>query len=251
MPPPPGGRCMHGARGQGGSRRGKGRSQPAMGGKDHRGCPSRPGGSSAHVTCPGGSPAPGRSAPPCKSSGICRPGPSRRAAAGSGSGSPTAAAPGRRAGLPARQLSLLRAPWAPPNRSRWKRRRSRPRPRCRRRRRLPQRRRRRTRRRRRSSPSPPAPWWLRCLPARRGHRRLPLPSPPGPSHGEAAKAAAATLEAAHPPRPGPGMREHPSPPLKRRLEALGCPLALRLGAQRRPTGAPCRRRARRALGRTV
>lgn len=122
---------------------------PAGDGRGGGGCASGPGGSAVCVTCPGGSPAHGRSEPPCKSSGICRPGPSRRAAAGSGSGSPAAA----RAGLPARRPSPPRAPW--PEQRRRRRRSSRVRPRCRRRR-LPQRRR---RLRRCSSPSPPA----RCL----------------------------------------------------------------------------------------
>lgn len=186
-----------------------GGSQPAMGdGRGDGGCACGPGGSAACVTCPGGSPAHGRSAPPCKSSGICRPGPSRRAAAGSGSGSPAAA----RAGLPARRPSPPRAPWLEQRRRR--RRSSRVRPRCRRRR-LPQRRR---RLRRCSSPSPPAPCLRRRrLLARRGHRRLQLPSPSGPGHGEAAGGAAgAALQAAHP----PALREHPALPLlQRRLQA--------------------------------
>lgn len=181
---------------------------PAGGGRGGGGCASGPGGSAARLTCPGGSPAHGRSAPPCKSSGICRPGPCRRAAAGSGSGSQAAA----RAGLPARRPCLPRAPW--PERRRRRRRSSRVRPRCRRQR-LPQRRR---RLRRCSSPSPPAPCLRRHrLLARRGHRRLPLPSPSGPGHGEAAGAAAgAALQAAHP----PALREHPALPLlQRRLQA--------------------------------
>lgn len=181
---------------------------PAGDGRGGGGCASGPGGSAARVTCPGGSPAHGRSAPPYKSSGICRPGPSRRAAAGSGSGSPAAG----REGLPARRPSPPRAPW--PEQRRRRRRSSRVQRRCRRQR-LPQRRR---RLRRCSSPSPPAPCLRRRrLLARRGHRRLPLPSPSGPGHGEAAGGAAgAALQAAHP----PALREHPALPfLQRRLQA--------------------------------
>lgn len=193
----------------------------ATSGKTARGRASTtPRGGEERVTCPGGRPAPGRSAPPCKSSGICRPGPSPRAAVGSGPGSPKAAA-GLRAGLPTRLLSPPRAPWPPQERSRRRGRRSRPLPRCRRRRLLPQR-----RRLRRSSPPRPPPGGCaarrpgahtggsRCL-----HRRGPAmgrPLTPPPPRGLRIHSGRGRAAETRPPLPStvpPAQTQRRPPPL--------------------------------------